>query len=521
MFRLLSLGLMIVSVHVAAATPPLADQSPGATQSKLVEGPYKRLVIRGAMVIPGHGGPANGPADIVIEGNRIVDVVGFDPVSAERGGQRRPEGDRVIDATGMYVAPGLIDLHTHLRTEPLPIEWVYYLKLAHGVTAMVPAPDRGLEQAMRDARRSAANEIIAPRLYPIHGWGRRGDAAWDDPAQAPALAKELIASGARVVSVGNLGWNPALFGAVCKAVWAAGGITTVHLPPSTIAQVNAVQAAELGVTMIEHHYGYAESALERTVQDFPAEYNFGNELDRFRHAGKVWQQANVERLNGEVVDRLVKSGVTMIPTTVVYEANRDILRAMNLPWHDKYTHPALLRWNLPNPAFHGSYHYDWTSDDEATWAYVYRTWLPFINEFKNRGGRVAYATDDNYIWATGGFSNIREMQLMQEAGFHPLEVFKSATYYSAQTLREPELGLIQRGYLADLFIVDANPLKNLRFLYGTGAVTVDSAGKMMTRGGIKWTIKDGRVHDAPALLREAERMVSEAKAASSAVVMGR
>lgn len=468
------------------------------------------------MIIPGHGGPPNGPADIIIEGNVIKDIVPFDPVAAERRGrgQDRATGDRVIDATGMYVMPGFIDLHTHIRTEPLPIEWVYSLKLAHGVTTMVPAPDRGREQAAIDARKSARNEIIAPRLYPIHNWrAPDGDrAAADDPAQAPEIARQFVESGARVVSVGDLAWSPALFGAVCKAVWNAGGITTVHLPPSTNAQVNAAQAAELGVTMIEHHYGYAESAIDRTVQDFPPDYNYGNELDRFRHAGKVWQQANVKRLMGEVVDRLVKSGVTMIPTTVVYEANRDIVRAMNLPWHEKYTHPALLAWNMPNPSYHGAYHYDWTSDDEATWAYVYRTWLPFINEFKNRGGRVAYATDDNYIWATGGFSNIREMQLMQEAGFHPLEIVKAATYNAALTLREPRLGLIQRGYLADLSIVDANPLKNLRFLYATGAWTLDAAGTMITKGGIRYTIKDGMVIDAPGLMREVERMVREAKA---------
>lgn len=507
--RVVAVVVAVSGAALASSSSPVA-QSPG--RGKLMEGPYKRLVIQGATIIPGHGGPAFGPADIVIEGNTIREIVPFDPVTAAREKPRRPTGDRVIDATGMYVVPGLIDLHTHIRTEPLPIEWVYSLKLAHGVTTMVPAPDRGLEQGVADARKSARNEIVAPRLYPIFNYGRKGDpVASDDPAKAPEIARELVDAGARVVSVGHLGWSPALFGAACKAVWNAGGITTVHLPPSTNAQVNAVQAAELGVTMIEHHYGYAESSLDRTVQDFPADYNFNDELDRFRHAGKVWQQADVARLMGEVVDRLVKSGVTMIPTTVVYEANRDILRAMNLPWHEKYTHPALITWNLPNPAYHGAYHYDWTSDDEATWAYVYRTWLPFINAFKNRGGRVAYATDDNYIWATGGFSNIRELQLMQEAGFHPLEIVKSATYNAALTLREPRLGLIQRGYLADLFIVDANPLKNLRFLYGIGAVTTDASGKMVTRGGIKYTVKDGVVFDAPALLAEAARLAAEAK----------
>ncbi|HXH05989.1 MAG TPA: amidohydrolase family protein [Vicinamibacterales bacterium] len=501
---------------LAAARPAAQPARP----AKLMEGPYKRLIIRGATIVPGHGGPANGPADIVIEGNVIADIVPFDPVSAERRerGAERPAGDRVIDATGMYALPGLIDLHTHVRTEPLPIEWVYYLKLAHGVTMIVPAPDRGLDRAMDDARRSARGEIVAPRIYPIHNWrqGAKEAAAADDPARAREIARALADAGARVVSVGDLAWNPQLFGAACKAVWEAGGITTVHLPPSTMAQVNAVQAAELGVTMIEHHYGYAESALAGTVQDFPADYDYGDELARFRHAGKVWRQADVTRLMTEVVDRLVKSGVSMIPTMVVYEANRDIVRAMNLPWHEKYTHPALIQWSLPNPAYHGAYHYDWTSEDEATWAYVYRTWLPFINEFKNRGGRVGYATDDNYIWATPGFSNVRELQLLQEAGFHPLEAVKSATDHSANILREPRLGLVQRGYLADLFIVDANPLQNLRFLDATGAWTLDAAGRMVTGGGVKYTVKDSRVIDAPALMREVERLVREAKAPTSA-----
>src|SRR5690606_18065587 len=132
--------------------------------------------------------------------------------------------------------------------------------------------------------------------------------------------------------------NQELFGAVCRAVWEAGGITTIHLPPSTTPVVHAVDAARLGVTMIEHHYGYAESSLDRTTQDFPRDYNFNDENARFRAAGHVWVEAesNPEtraRLLSEVADSLVAYGVTMLPTRVVYEANRDIVRATSLPWH--------------------------------------------------------------------------------------------------------------------------------------------------------------------------------------------
>jgi hypothetical protein len=266
--------------------------------------------------------------------------------------------------------------------------------------------------------------------------------------------------------------------------------------------------------MIEHHYAYAESALDRQVQDFPRDYNYNDENARFRHAGKVWTEAGrtaKDRLLGDVADSLVAYGVTMLPTRVVYEANRDIIRAQSLPWHDKYTHQALINWNLPNPAYHGSYHYDWTSDDEYYWTYAFDLWGDLIYEFNKRGGRVAYGTDDNYIWATPGFSNVRELQLIRETGMHTLEVLKSSSYNSAETLRQPDLGLVRPGYKADLMIVDGSPLYNLRFMYSFGALTLDENGEMMRTNGIVHTIKDGVVTENARLMEEVARMVRESK----------
>jgi cytosine/adenosine deaminase-related metal-dependent hydrolase len=504
-------------VLTAAMVTALAGHALAQTDrfGDLADGPYDRLVIRNAMVIPGHGGPPVGPYDIVIEQNMITEMTPFDPVTAERrGDSARATGDREIDAGGMYVMPGMTDLHMHLRQQPMEIEYVYYLKLAHGVTTMVPAADRGLDSGMTQAALSARNEILAPRLFPIWGWGRNTDftqTQLDDPAMAPEIAREMASQGAHVVSLGSVTWSEELFGAVAKAVWDAGGITTIHLPPSTNAVVHAVDAARLGATMIEHHYGYAESALETSVQDFPREYNYNNENERFRHAGKVWVDTDKELLLSEVADSLVHYGVTMLPTRVVYEANRDIIRAQSLPWHDKYTHQALINWNLPNPSYHGSYHYDWTSDDEYYWYTAFDLWGDLIYEFNKRGGRVAYGTDDNYIWATPGFSNIRELQLVRESGLHPLEVLKAATYNSAETLRQPMLGLVRPGYLADLVIVDGNPAYNLRFMYSFGALRLNAQGEMERSRGIVHTIKDGIVINNSRLMEEVERMVAASK----------
>ncbi|WP_202969116.1 amidohydrolase family protein [Gemmatimonas phototrophica] len=499
-------------------TPPAPASAPAIVTKKfgdLGEGPYKSLVIRNAMVIPGHGGPPAGPYDIRIEGNMITEMVAFDPVTAERaGGRPRMTGDRIIDAGGKYVMPGMIDLHTHIRTLPQEIEYVYYLKLAMGVTTMVNAADRGYADGMREAKRSDANEMIAPRMYPLVSYGAGTSFTrlqLDNPALAPQVVKAMGANGIRVISMDPLGWSLELVTAIAKAAKENGMITSFHLQPANTAVTQAVRAACAGVTMIEHHYGYAESSLDNNTQDFPRNYEYGNENERFREAGRVWTYANKERLLGAVVDSLLKCGVTMLPTRVVYEANRDVIRATALPWTEKYTHQALWNWNMPNPAFHGAYHYDWTSDDEYNWTYAYRLWGDLIYEFNKRGGRVAFGTDDNYIWATPGFSTVRELQLGRETGMKTLEVLKSATYNSARTLGEPTLGLVRPGYKADLLIVDGNPAANLKYLYSFGDLALDKSGAMFRTKGIVHTIKDGVVLENANLMREVERMVQASR----------
>lgn len=498
------------------AAPPVGAPAVVTKQfGPLGEGPYKSLVIRNAMVIPGHGGPPAGPYDIMIEGNMITQMIPFDPVTAERNGVRpRMTGDRVIEADGKYVMPGMIDLHTHIRTLPEEIEYVYYLKLAMGVTTMVNAADRGYDDGMAEAKKSVANDMVAPRMFPLVSYGagtKFTRPQLDDPAMAAQVVKTMGANGVRVISMDPLGWSLELVTAIAKAARENGMITSFHLQPSNTAVTQAVKAACAGITMIEHHYGYAESALDNKTQDFPRTYNFGNENDRFREAGRVWTYTNRERLLNEVADSLVKCGVTMLPTRVVYEANRDMIRATSLPWTEKYTHQALWNWNLPNPAFHGAFHYDWTSDDEYYWTYAFRLWGDLIYEFNKRGGRVAFGTDDNYIWATPGFSSVRELQLQRETGMHNLEVLKTATYNSAKTLGEPLLGLVRAGYKADLLIVDGNPAANLKYLYSFGDLALDHDGKMYRTKGIVHTIKDGVVLNNENLMAEVERLVQASR----------
>lgn len=109
------------------------------------------------------------------------------------------------------------------------------------------------------------------------------------------------------------------------------------------------------------------------------------------------------------------------------------------------------------------------------------------------------------------------MELLQEAGFHPLEVIRGATMHASQAIHEPkgkpmEFGIIRPGLLADLVIVDENPIENLKVLYGTGFLKLnDETGELERVGGVKYTIKDGIVYDAKKLLEDVAQMVEEQK----------
>jgi imidazolonepropionase-like amidohydrolase len=139
--------------------------------------------------------------------------------------------------------------------------------------------------------------------------------------------------------------------------------------------------------------------------------------------------------------------------------------------------------------------------------------MQFVNEYKNRGGRVTLGSDAGYIYKLYGFSYIQEMELLREAGFHPLEIFMSASLRGAEELGVAhELGTIEIGKLADIVLVDANPMANLKVLYGTGAIRVNEQNEPERIGGVRYTIKDGIIFDAQQLLRDVAGIVARKKA---------
>ena len=523
------LAILLFAATAFAENPSYApDRKPGEG-----EGPFQRLIIRGATLIDGTGAPAVGPVDIVIEGNRIREIrsVGFPKMPIKPEG-RPKDATREIDGTNLYVLPGFIDMHGHIGgvAQGTPAEYVYKLWMAHGVTTIrEPGCGNGVDWCLHERDRSARNEIVAPRIFPyIFPEARMWDGGpIDTPEQARKFAQWVAKKGADGIKI--LGPAPLVAPEVLGALLDEANKlhlgTTTHMAQLGVGQMTVLQAARMGLRGMEHWYGLPESMLvNHTIQDYPLDYNYNDESNRFGAAGRLWKQAappESEKWNA-TIDELIKLHFNIDPTFNIYEANRDLMRAMRAEWHDKYTLPSLWRFYQPSRAAHGSYWYNWTTADEIEWKNNYRIWMRFINDYKNRGGHVTTGSDSGFIYQLYGFAYIRELELLQEAGFHPLEVIRSATQWGAQALMapkgtQPDFGVVRAGYLADLVMVDQNPVVNLKVLYGTGWIHLNEATNTVERiGGVKYVMKDGILYDARALLHDVEVMVQNAKAKEAA-----
>jgi imidazolonepropionase-like amidohydrolase len=488
-------------------------------------GPYGSLVIRGAIVIDGSGAPAFGPANIFVQGNRIIRVALTDAITreeekAEVAGAKRAAPDRVIDGKGMYVMPGLIDLHSHINfNKDVPADYIYKLYLGHGVTTIRTFNyGEGDPKRMVEAKKKiAVNQVIAPRMYVYPFWRGGADARYSNPDGARQIVDEWHALGADGVKIlSKPGLWPDVFKAIADETRKNGMGLAVHIAQDGVYPMNAVRVATDGATTIEHHYGYSESSFtNQTIQDLPADYNYSNEAERFLETGRAWLQADLGKLHGDVINALLdamhNAGFVMDPTFSIYEANRDVTRAANLPWHNEYTLPSLMNSFLPNPSHHASYFFEWTSNKEADWARAYRIWMDFVNDYKNQGGTVAVGSDSGFLFSVWGFGTIRELELLEEAGFSPLETIHAAKENGAKALKNSELGVIRPGYLADMVVLTENPLTDVKVFYGSGVTRATKDGKQTQDHCVKYTIRDGVVFDSQALLSDVRDIVAKAK----------
>jgi imidazolonepropionase-like amidohydrolase len=471
---------------------------------------YPRFVIRNATIADGNGTPARGPADIVIEGSSIAQVVFLDPVAVREGRARRPAADVEIDASGKFVLPGLINAHGHVQEErggtPQPLDYELKLWLASGITTVrdVGADTRKVLE-LRD--RSNRGEVASPRIFVYARFGT--SPVPRTPDQARERVRELKRMGVDGIKLAGIDRD--LMQALLDEAHKQGLRVAHHVG---VEETNAWDDIRFGTTSIEHWYGIPDAAIPGRVQNFPSDYNYNDETDRFRYAGRLWREADPVRLT-QVLDSMIARNVAWVPTLDIYEASRDLVRAQSQPWFADYLHPTLEDYFRPNPSNHGSYFIGWTSTDETFWRENYRIWMDALRQFGQRGGTIGIGEDAGFIYQLYGYGLIREMELHQEAGFHPIKVIQHATGNNARILgQEARLGRVRAGFAADLIVVDGNPLEDLKVLY-PGGTDIRRDGRVVRSRGIEWTIKDGVPYHGPTLMSEVKDIVARARAARS------
>ncbi|MEU2610913.1 amidohydrolase family protein [Micromonospora sp. NPDC007271] len=514
----------------APASQASADRAPEEGT-----GPFHKLVIRGGTLIDGTGAPPRGPVDIVVVNQRITQIKQV----SERDLQKdRPpfDADHVVDATGMFVMPGFVDLHVHAGGPPKnPETYAYKLWLAHGVTTVRGVALASNDISVRDKERSERNEIVAPRIFnyqhPGNAWGKGPVNSAQSAREWVRWAKDHGVDGIKIRSGAHM--RPDIMAALLPEAKRLQMGTVAHLDQTGVEQMNAIDAARLGLGTVTHFYGHFESLVRPGVKLFPSDYDYRNEQVRFSQVAD-WVN-KIYPVRGQEWHRYLREhlelGTVFDPTFNIYVASRDVTRMRGAEWHDKYTLPSLWDFFQPSTAAHGSYYWDWGTEVETAWKDFYQVWFKLMKDYHDMGGRITTGSDSGFIYQTYGFAYIMELEMLREAGLTPLEVITAATLNGAKTLYEPmgidnpPIGTVEPGKLADLVIAPEDPTADLtvdpwgrrgggfKALYGTGHQRLNpQTGQIERVGGIRWTIKDGVVYDARRLLEDVAVEVEKQKA---------
>ncbi len=245
--RLTSL-LLVITTALAPATTASAQIEPAPDRSE-GEGPFQRMVLRGATMIDGTGAPPIGPVDIVVENDRIVQISVVGNPGAEIDPDSRPAaGDFEMDLAGQYIMPGFVDLHGHIggTAQGTPAEYVYKLWMGHGITTIRdPGSGNGLEWTLSEAARSERNEITAPRIITYRVFGSE----WEQPPSTPDEAREWVRemTGKGMQGIKFFGAAPEILKAALNEAGKLGIGTTMHHAQMHVTRMNALQTAGWGL----------------------------------------------------------------------------------------------------------------------------------------------------------------------------------------------------------------------------------------------------------------------------------
>jgi imidazolonepropionase-like amidohydrolase len=377
--------------------------------------------IRGATLIDGTGKAPVPNAVVVIRGERIV---------AAAKAAAIPTGARIIEAAGRTLIPGLIDMHTHVTVQDDLLPFF----LANGVTTIrdLGCADEKLAGLIRLRGDLAAHQVTGPRLFlagpPLDGTPRAANLfmgpAIETAEQARAEVRRQAGLGVDLIKLYRQ-LDPKVAVAAIEEAHARGLALTWDYRWN---YRYALQAAVSGVDGLEHVF-YSERSSREEVDDLANSMGarklfFDPTLIAFRpHDGDVTDDPDYEHLP-----------------------------------------PALTRF------WRGLF---WPMETPQEFSLMKN----FVRKVQRAGGRILAGTDSPVKYSAPGYGLHHELALLVEAGLTPMQALQAATLTAAQALRrERDLGTIEPGKLADMTLIQGNPLqdihatKNVRMVFLAGRV---------------------------------------------------
>lgn len=449
--RLLSLGG--VGLAVAGASSGLLDAAHAAPGT---DAAGEVVVLVGATLVDGTGGRPLRDSVIVLAGDRIVAVGG-------RHALPRPAGVRVIDLRGKYVIPGLFDMHAHWTV----VEKIAPpLSVANGVTAIREM--WGYPEVRAVHERIESGEILGPRMVmastivdgPVSLLGPPAVFV-RTPDEARAMVRQAKAEGAEFVKVYSY-LSPECLLAVADESRRQGLTFAGH----HVYRMSVGDASDAGMRSFEHLHGipvalsWREDEFRQRIAETPMDP--ANPRAFFRVVRELERQATIDYSPDRAAAqyaRWIRNGSWQSPTLTVNRvmsspaetyANDPRLKYMPAEAHAIWA--AAVRVHAPVTSEEIAAHRDWLRLRYAMVGKMYEAGVPLLA-----------GSDCGNPYCFPGFGVHDELELLVESGLTPLQALSVATRDAARFLRrEHNMGTITPGKVADLVVLDADPLTDIR-----------------------------------------------------------
>jgi imidazolonepropionase-like amidohydrolase len=420
---------------ICACSSPQVEPAGAGTQMAGVPG-GGALALVNVNVIPMDRERVLTGQTIIIRAGRIAEV---------GAGLQPPAGAVIVDAGGHYLMPGLSEMHAHI---PPPqagadvIDRTLFLYVAGGVTTIRGMLGNPGHLELRE--RSARNEIVAPRIY-TSGPSLNGNTA-PTPEVAVRMVEEQAAAGYDLLKL-----HPGLSREVYDAIVSAANRVEIPFAGHVSAAVGLDRTLEARQSSIDHLDAYVEALAGRGRGFDPQEagfFGFGliDEVD----ASRIPQLAAATRA----------AGVWNAPTQTLIEHLFNAVDPEEMArWPEmRYVPPATVaswverkRDIQRQPAF--------TRERADRYIDVRRR---LIRELHAAGAGLILASDAPQWWNVPGFSIHHELRMMVDSGLTPYQALETGTRAAAVYMGTDEWGTIATGKSADLVLLEANPLTDIR-----------------------------------------------------------